>query len=89
MTEDKLSLPALQPKAHERRAVVWAVAFSVLLLAGALLACSAPSATPAGQGPTPAPTFVALPPTPAPTAAPITLVVAHTNDTWGYLFPCG
>jgi len=29
----------------------------------------------------------ALPPTPTP--EPLELVVLHTNDTWGYVFPCG
>jgi len=36
-----------------------------------------------------APTEVARPPTITPTAPPISLAVAHTNDTWGYLYPCG
>lgn len=27
--------------------------------------------------------------TPTPTPEPIELVVLHTNDTWGYVFPCG
>lgn len=27
--------------------------------------------------------------TPAPTPPPLDLTVLHTNDTWGYLLPCG
>ncbi len=36
-----------------------------------------------------APTEVSRPATATPTALPISLAVAHTNDTWGYLYPCG
>jgi hypothetical protein len=28
-------------------------------------------------------------PQPAVTREPITLTIVHTNDTWGYLLPCG
>ncbi len=38
----------------------------------------------AGCLPTPLP-----PEPPAPTPEPLELVVLHTNDTWGYIFPCG
>ncbi|MCS7286965.1 MAG: hypothetical protein RMK30_08075 [Anaerolineae bacterium] len=27
--------------------------------------------------------------TPTPTPQPLELVVLHTNDTWGYVLPCG
>lgn len=33
--------------------------------------------------------LVARPPTASPTHMPIVLGIAHTNDTWGYLYPCG
>lgn len=33
--------------------------------------------------------LVARPPTASPTPMPIVLGIAHTNDTWGYLYPCG
>ncbi len=39
-----------------------------------------------GAGARPAST-VSLVPTPAP--QPLQLTILHTNDTWGYLLPCG
>jgi len=49
---------------------------------------SAPPPAPvlSSAAPTPTPT---IPPTPTPTPQPITLTVLHTNDTWGYVRPCG
>ncbi len=39
---------------------------------------------------TPQPTDTPLPTvTPTPTALPIDITIVHTNDTWGYLWPCG
>ncbi|MGQ9516394.1 MAG: hypothetical protein ACUVWB_05225 [Anaerolineae bacterium] len=37
----------------------------------------------------PAGDLVARPPTASPARMPIVLGIAHTNDTWGYLYPCG
>ncbi len=51
---------------------------SLLILAAILLP------TAAGCGPVPTPT-----PTPTPAQQPITLTILHTNDTSGYLDPCG
>lgn len=45
-----------------------------------------PTPVPPTAAPTPTPT---RPPTPTPTPQPITLTVLHTNDTWGYVRPCG
>ena len=45
-----------------------------------LAACSATSGVPE---PTPLSESIPHP------AAPLTLTVLHTNDTWGYLSPCG
>ena len=45
----------------------------------------AATSTPVAAAPTPTPT---IPPTPTP-ASPITLTILHTNDTWGYVRPCG
>ena len=36
--------------------------------------------------PTPTPTTA---PIPTPTPQPVTLTILHTNDTWGYVQPCG
>ncbi len=61
----------------------------LLFFAASLLltACQAVSpATPLAGGVQPAP----LPqPTATPAAQPLRLVILHTNDTWGYLWPCG
>jgi hypothetical protein len=35
------------------------------------------------------PTSIARPPTVTPTPSPLQLTIIHTNDTWGYLLPCG
>jgi 2',3'-cyclic-nucleotide 2'-phosphodiesterase (5'-nucleotidase family) len=44
---------------------------------------------PATASPSPSPTPVALPTaSPEPSEA-LQLTVLHTNDTWGYLWPCG
>jgi len=40
-----------------------------------------PTATPLPPTPTPAP--------PTPPSMPITLSLLHTNDTWGFVLPCG
>jgi hypothetical protein len=43
--------------------------------------------TPAGRGAAPAPT---TPPSELrPTPQPVAITILHTNDTWGYLLPCG
>lgn len=36
-----------------------------------------------------APTQAVASPTPSPLPQPLSLAVVHTNDTWGYLYPCG
>jgi len=51
-------------------------------------------ARPAAPTPTPAPTDTPQPTpaptdTPRPTPASLILTIVHTNDTWGYLEPCG
>ena len=58
-----------------------------LLFLVLLTACqSAPLATavPGAVQPSPAPR-----PTVTPARQPLHLVLLHTNDTWGYLWPCG
>lgn len=58
--------------------------FAVFVL---MTACQAVSpATPLAGAVQPAP----LPqPTATPAAQPLRLAILHTNDTWGYLWPCG
>ncbi|MDH7484723.1 MAG: hypothetical protein QHJ81_00430 [Anaerolineae bacterium] len=47
-----------------------------------------PTATPVPPTPTPVPpTPTPVPPTATP--APFALSLLHTNDTWGYMLPCG
>jgi len=55
---------------------------SLLILAAILLPVTA------GCGPAPTPTPVPTP-TATPLPQPITLTILHTNDTSGYLDPCG
>jgi len=63
-----------------------ALAMALLLLT-ALTACQAiPIATPAPGAVQPAPQ--PRPPE-TPPRQPLHLVLLHTNDTWGYLWPCG
>jgi len=52
----------------------------------AVLILSVAGCSPGIPTPTLPPT---APPTPTPTPEPLELVVLHTNDTWGYVFPCG
>ncbi|MBC7241935.1 MAG: hypothetical protein H5T60_05765 [Anaerolineae bacterium] len=78
-----------------RPGLIMALAVGAFLL-GALgvllwrvLGAPAGAEMPIAGGGTAAGNLVARPPTQSPTAAPLTLGIAHTNDTWGYLFPCG
>ena len=49
-----------------------------------------PNARPSAQPPSGTPTLVVKTPTAAPAVeADLTLNIIHTNDTWGYLDPCG
>lgn len=67
---------------HLRRSVA---AIALLLLA-VLSACqAAPLTAPAPGAVQPAPP----PPPETPAPQPLRLVILHTNDTWGYLWPCG
>ncbi len=72
--------------------VGWPRAFLILIvvaLAG-LTGCQPPSVaeqTVVSPTVTTSPT-VTPPPTPTP-LSPLELTVLHTNDTWGYLSPCG
>jgi 2',3'-cyclic-nucleotide 2'-phosphodiesterase (5'-nucleotidase family) len=67
----------------------------MLFVGWAVLIGSTPTPMPTTVAPvasTPTPTFIpipTIPPTPTPTPPPITLTVLHTNDTWGYVQPCG
>jgi hypothetical protein len=54
------------------------LALASILAASLLTACVAPPAS--------VPQAAAQP---AVTREPLTLTVVHTNDTWGYLLPCG
>lgn len=73
------------------------VAFVCLLalLGGCAGPAVPPTPTPAPPTPTPLPpTATPVPPTPTPvpptaTPAPFVLSLLHTNDTWGYMLPCG
>ncbi|MDY7039621.1 MAG: hypothetical protein SVX38_02015 [Chloroflexota bacterium] len=48
------------------------------------------AATATSPAPTPTPTAPPTDsPTPSATPQPITLTILHTNDTWGYVLPCG
>ncbi|MGC8827350.1 MAG: hypothetical protein ACP5TV_10140 [Anaerolineae bacterium] len=89
-----------QPTETERTAgrrpgLITALAVGAFLL-GALgvllwrvLGAPAGAGTPIAGGGSTADSLVARPPIESPTTAPLTLGIAHTNDTWGYLFPCG
>lgn len=73
--------------------IAMAVGVFVLAAVGVMLwrAFSLPAG---GEAPAPAPTpaeqgQIARPPTVSPTRSALVLGIAHTNDTWGYLFPCG
>jgi len=58
------------------------IAALMLLAVGGLLIANLASNRAAS--PSPAPTAVARPP-----AQPVSVTILHTNDTWGYLLPCG
>lgn len=78
-----------------RSSPVIAIAVGLFLLAAVgvllwrMLTAPAGGETLTASGGTAAGNLVARPPTASPTAQPLTLGIAHTNDTWGYLFPCG
>ena len=65
---------------------------TIVGLAG-LTACSLPAPKPGHPSPLVSPLGAPKPPvaSPAVTLPPASfqLTVLHTNDTWGYLFPCG
>ncbi|MCD6553153.1 MAG: hypothetical protein J7M16_03975 [Anaerolineae bacterium] len=65
--------------------VGWAVLIDRTAAPAPTLTTTATTAAPITAAPTPTPT---IPPSPTP-ASPITLTILHTNDTWGYVWPCG
>lgn len=58
----------------------------LLFLLGLVASCMPPMTAPGRPGPLASPLSG-----PAPTVAvgPLQLTILHTNDTWGYLLPCG
>ena len=77
---------------HSRLALWVVLVFSLSMVGCSSRATSAPPTSTsqptvtqiAKSTPTPEPTD-----TPRPTPAPLSLTIVHTNDTWGYLDPCG
>lgn len=61
-----------------RQLLLWMVLLSTL----SLLGCGSRTTPP----PTPSPQPTRMP---TATPAPLDLTIVHTNDTWGYLDPCG
>lgn len=81
---------------HSPRISWPAVAVVVFVLLAALVLIWRPGAGAPGNAPRSAAggqgtltSVIALPPSATPMPAPITLAIAYSNDTWGYLFPCG
>jgi len=85
--------PTNEQKPILRRLRAGLIALAILAgVAAGLMACRAPASPieqPTSDSEIHAPTSIARPPTPTPTPFALSLTVVHTNDTWGYLLPCG
>lgn len=82
-------------KGRHKWNIIWFIVAAFVLLAGGVVIWrsvagpTAPLAPATSESKAQFPTAIARPPTLPPTPPPIRLVVMHTNDTWGYLYPCG
>ena len=82
-------------KSRRKLNIVWFFVAAFVLLAGGIVIWrstagpTAPLSPATSESKAQFPTAIARPPTLTPTPPPLSLVVMHTNDTWGYLYPCG
>ncbi len=67
--------------------VVWVALLFSWVIAGCASAATPPSPTPAQAAKATATSQPTA--TPQPTSASLSLTIVQTNDTWGYLDPCG